>query len=148
MPVELEHRAWWAIKQLNMDPKLSGELRLQQLCELEEFRFGAYDSARLYKERTKKYHDKRILNRELTVGDKVLLFNSRLRLFPGKLKSRWSGPYVVTEVSPFGYVELKCEEDGTIFKVNAQRVKIYLGDPSEVGVIEVLYTDPACPNDQ
>jgi len=82
------------------------------------------------------------------VGDKVLLFNSRLKLFPGKLKSRWSGPYEVTEVSTLGFVELRCEKDGKLFKVNSQRVKVYYGDPSEIGVIEVVYNDPAYPDEQ
>jgi len=78
----------------------------------------------------------------------VLLFISRLKLFPGKLKSRWSGPYEVTEVSPLGFVELRCEKDGKLFKVNSQRVKVYYGDPSEIGVIEVVYNDPAYPDEQ
>ena len=68
-----------------MDAKKAGEKRLLQLNDLDEFRLRAYDSAKVYKEKTKKWHDKRILKREFHVGDKVLLFNSRLRLFPGKL---------------------------------------------------------------
>ena len=83
--------------------------------ELDEFRLSAYENAKLYKERTKRWHDKKIMHREFNVGDKVLLYNSRLNIFPGKLKSRWSGPFTVTEVSKFGYVELQATDDGRRF---------------------------------
>ena len=83
---------------------------------------GAYDSANIYKEKTKRWHDKKIVKREFQVGDKVLLFNSRLRLFPGKLKSRWSGPFTITMVSKFGFVVLQNDNDEK-FKVNGQRLK-------------------------
>jgi len=128
-----------------MDPSLAGEKRLMQLNELDEFRLHAYDSARVYKERTKKWHDKHILQREFHVGDKVLLFNSRLRLFPGKLRTRWSGPFTVAEVNKFGSVTLQTDK-GETFKVNGQRLKVYY-DGAFVGVIEAvdLYTfDSSC----
>ena len=64
-----------------------------QLNELEEHRMFSYENAKLYEEKTKAWHDKKIQKRELIEGEKVLLFNSRLKLFPGKLKSRWSGPF-------------------------------------------------------
>ena len=84
--VELEHKAYWAIRNLNSDPKLSGEKRKLQLSELEELTMDAYENARIYKERTKKWHDKNILKKDFKSGDLVLLFNSRLRVFPGKLR--------------------------------------------------------------
>jgi len=90
LPVELENKASWALKWLNFDSKASAEKRLLQLTELEEMRLNAYNSSRLYKERIKAYHDKKLLKREFRTGQMVLLLNSRLRLFPGKLKSRWS----------------------------------------------------------
>ncbi|XP_061365470.1 uncharacterized protein LOC133308786 [Gastrolobium bilobum] len=72
-----------------MDSRMAGEKRLLQLVELEEFRSKAYENANLYKEQMKKWHDKKLIKRELEVGDKVLLYQSKLKLFPGKLKSRW-----------------------------------------------------------
>ena len=116
----------WAIKKLNFDFKAAKEERLLQLNELEELRNEAYDSARIYKDKTKKWHDQRILRKEFKAGDQVLLFNSKLRLFPGKLKSKWSGSFTVVSSTQFGavtFINSKQEE----FKVNGQRLKHYLG---------------------
>ena len=73
-----------------------------QLNELEEFRLNAFENAKIYREKVKRWHDKKLSSRVFEPGQKVLLFNSRLKLFPGKLKSRWRGPYVITSVSPYG----------------------------------------------
>ena len=111
------------------------------LNELNEFRLKAYESSALYKEKMKKYHDNKIEKRESMVGDLVLLFNSRLRLFPGKLKSKWTGPYTVTQLFPHGAVELETKE-GVRFKVNGQRIKIYLGHAESANeVIEAYHLD-------
>ena len=79
-----------------MDSKVAGEKRMLQLSELDEFRNEAYENARIYKQKTKAWHDKHIIRKEFEAGQQVLLFNFRLKLFPGKLKSRWSGPFTVT----------------------------------------------------
>ena len=126
LPVELEHRAYWATRQLNMDNTLAGEKRLLQLSELDEFRNEAYENAYIYKERTKAWHDKHITRKEFEAGQQVLLFNSRLKLFPRKLKSRWLGPYTVTKIFPHGGAEVTHSEKGT-FTVNTQRLKPYFG---------------------
>ncbi|XP_028216552.1 uncharacterized protein LOC114398566 [Glycine soja] len=83
-----------------------GEKRKLQLLELEEMRLNAYKSLRLYKEKVKAYHDKKLLKKDFRPGQQVLLFNSRLKLFPSKLKSKWSGPFTIKEVKPYGAVEL------------------------------------------
>ena len=126
LPVELEHRAYWATRQLNMDSTLADEKRLLQLSELDEFRNEAYENARIYKEKTKTWHDKHITKKEFTAGQQVLLFNSRLKFFPGKLKSRWSGPFTVTKVFSHGGAEVTHPEKGT-FTVTTQRLKPYYG---------------------
>ncbi|XP_074288008.1 uncharacterized protein LOC141613165 [Silene latifolia] len=122
--IELEHKAHWAIRLVNFDLKSAGEKRLLDLNELEEFRLEAYESSRIYKEKTKKFHDKKILRREFEVGELVLLFNSRFKLFAGKLKSKWSGPFTVVRVFPHGAVEISDGDHS--FKVNGQRLKQYV----------------------
>jgi hypothetical protein len=126
LPVELEHRAYWTTKFLNFDSKAVGKKRLLQLNQLDEFRNNAYENAIIYKQNSKRRHDKLIVKREFDVGQKVLLFNSRLRLFPGKLRSKWTGPYVITQVFPYGAIEIEDENKGR-FKVNGQRLKRYYG---------------------
>ena len=116
----------WAIKRLNFDFKAAKEERLLELNELEELRNEAYDSARIYKNKTKKFHDQRILRREFKAGYQVLLFNSKLRLFLGELKSKWSGPYTVVSITNFGAVTLRTNNHEE-FKVNCQRLKHYQG---------------------
>ena len=92
----------WAIKKLNCDFKAAKDKRLLQLNELEELRNEAYDNAKIYKYKTKKWHDRKILRKDFRVGELVLLYNSKLKRFLGKLKSRWSCPYTVVAVTPFG----------------------------------------------
>ena len=85
--------------------------------ELEEMKNEAYDNARIYKYKIKKWHDQKIMRKEFRVGELVLLYNSKLKLFPGKLNSRWSGPYTVVAVTPFRPVTLKTNSREE-FKVN------------------------------
>ena len=86
---------------------------------------NAYENAKLYKDRTKLWHDKHLIKREFHEGELVLFFNSRLKLFSGKLKSRWSGPFKVVKVYPHGAVDI-ANDKGEIFKVNGHRLKPYL----------------------
>ncbi|XP_070050368.1 uncharacterized protein [Nicotiana tomentosiformis] len=107
LPVELEQKAMRALKKLNLEWDVTSSLRVAQLNELDEFRYHAYTSSSLYKEKMKYLHDKYIRNKEFKECDFVLLFNSRLRMFPGKLKSKWSGPFEVVSVTPIGALGLK-----------------------------------------
>ncbi|XP_038891667.1 uncharacterized protein LOC120081059 [Benincasa hispida] len=130
-PIELEHKAFWVVKKLNMNLDVAGAQRKLQLNELEEWRLNAYKNNKLYKEKKKRWHDQCISKKDLVVGQKVLLFNSRLHLFPGKLKFRWSGPFIIKTIFPYGAVELTREDGTNIFKVNGQRVKPYFEDGLE-----------------
>nr|XP_009622767.1 uncharacterized protein LOC104114104 [Nicotiana tomentosiformis] len=119
----------------------AGTSRVTELHELEEFRFQAFASTRLYKERMKMMHEKHILDRNFKPGDLVLLYNLRLKFFPGKLKSRWSRPFRVVQVFLSGVVEIESEDGTNRFKVNRQRLKHYLGMIEEKGEKDVMYLE-------
>nr|GEZ73088.1 reverse transcriptase domain-containing protein [Tanacetum cinerariifolium] len=133
LSIELEHRAYWVLKHVNFDLKTAGDHRKLQLNELSELRDQAYENFVIYKARTKKLHFFKIKNRIFNVGDQVLFFNSRLKIFSGKPKTRWSGPFTITRVFPYGTIELS-QPNGLNFKVNGHRVKHYFGGdmPSNV----------------
>ncbi|GKD40715.1 reverse transcriptase domain-containing protein [Tanacetum coccineum] len=123
--VELEHKADRAIKNCNMDLMKAGENRFLQINDLDEMRLDAYETSISYKERAKRWHDKRIkASTNYEKGDKVLLFNSRLRLFPRKLKLRWYKSFSVCKDMKNGAINLY-DEDRNGFFVNKQRVKPY-----------------------
>ena len=143
MSVELEYRAMWAIKQLNFDLKKADDLRKLQIFELEEIRNKAYDNARISKHRTKLFHDKSTNRKNFVPGQKILLYNSRLNLFPGKLKTRWSGPYIIQTIPPHGIIEISDPKNGNIFKVNGQRLKpFYTTELESHDILELGLCDP------
>ncbi|KAJ8899081.1 hypothetical protein K2173_010234 [Erythroxylum novogranatense] len=123
LPVEVEHRAFWAVKQCNINFDAAGQQRKLQIQELEELRNHAFDNTVTYKVKTKAFHDKQLSDKKFKVGQKVLLFNSTLKLFTGKLRSKWTGPFVITKVYPYGAVDIPNMEIGKFFKVNGHRLK-------------------------
>ncbi|XP_075091647.1 uncharacterized protein LOC142171839 [Nicotiana tabacum] len=96
LPVELEYKVMWALKKLNLDWDGAAKLRVAHLNKLDKFKYHAYEILSL------------------------------LRMFPGKLKSKWSGPFEIIGVTPFGALDLK-KKNNEIFRVNGHRVKHYLG---------------------
>ncbi|GJT34113.1 reverse transcriptase domain-containing protein [Tanacetum coccineum] len=139
LPIKLEHKAYWALKHANFDLKTAGDHRKLQLNELNELRDQAYENSLIYKERTKKLHDSKIKNHIFNVGDRVLLFNFRLKIFSRKLKTRWSRPFTITKVFSYGTIELS-QPDGPNFKVNGHRVKHYFGGNLPPKVVQDLHT--------
>ncbi|GJR12564.1 reverse transcriptase domain-containing protein [Tanacetum coccineum] len=125
LPFEIEHRAYWALKNCNPDLIAAGEKRMFQLHELDELKHQAYENTCLYKASTKVWHDRKLrMRKEFKHGDKVLLFHSKYKFKQSKLRSRWLGPYVVKHQYPFGYVELY-DKDGKTFIVDGHRLKLY-----------------------
>nr|GEX32243.1 DNA-directed DNA polymerase [Tanacetum cinerariifolium] len=106
LPIKLEHKAYWALIHANFNLLTAGDHQKVQLYELNELHDQAYENSLIYKEKTKRIHDSKIKDRVFNVGDQVLLFNSRLKIFSGNLKTRWTGPFTVTQVFPYGTVKL------------------------------------------
>ncbi|WJZ87574.1 hypothetical protein VitviT2T_006944 [Vitis vinifera] len=126
LPVEVEYKAWWAIKRLNMELIRAGAKRCLDLNEMEELRNDAYINSKVAKQRMKKWHDQLISNKELWNGQRVLLYDSRLHIFPGKLKSRWIGPFIIHQVHLNGVVKLLNSNGINTFRVNGHRLKPFI----------------------
>jgi hypothetical protein len=140
LPLELEHKAFCAVKELNRDFKLARKEKLFDLSSLDKWRNKAYENARLFKEKVKQWHDKRILKREFHVREKVLLYRSRLRFFAGKLLSKWEGPYVIVEVCHSSAIKIALLKDDTTQVVNGQRLKHYIAGDSYNEDVDVIQT--------
>ncbi|GJT74173.1 hypothetical protein Tco_1040898 [Tanacetum coccineum] len=124
--IEIKHKAYWALRNVNLNLDVVGKHRYLQLNELAELRNKAYENSHAYKERKKRWHDAKIMYKEFHEGEEILVFNSRLKLFLKKLKSRWYRPYTVSKVFPYGTIEV-CGKNGVSFKVNGHRLKRYYG---------------------
>jgi hypothetical protein len=140
LPLELKHKAFWAVTELNRDFKLTGKKMLLDLSSLDEWRNEAYENAKLFKEKVKQWHDKRILKIEFYVGEKVLLYRSYLRFFAGKLLTKWEGPYVIEEVYRSGAIKIASLNDDTTQVVNGQRLKHYIAGDSYNEDVDVIQT--------
>nr|GEV83763.1 reverse transcriptase domain-containing protein [Tanacetum cinerariifolium] len=141
LPIELEHKAYQALKHANFDLKTTGDHKKVQINELNELHDQSYENSLIYKEKTKRLHDSKIKDHVFNIGDRVLLFNSRLKIFSSKLKSRWSGPFTISQVYPYSTVELS-QPDGPNFKVNGHRLKHYFGEDVPKLVVPDLQTFP------
>nr|GEX32974.1 reverse transcriptase domain-containing protein [Tanacetum cinerariifolium] len=116
-----------ALKHANFNLKTVGDHIKVQLNEINELRDQAYENSLIYKEKTKRLHDSKIKDLVFNIDDRVLLFNSRLKIFSDKLKFRWSGPFTISHVFPFDTIELS-QPDGPNFKVNGHRLNPYFGE--------------------
>ena len=130
LPVEIEYKAWWAVKKMNLDMGRAGLKRLLDINELEELRNEAYLNSKMEKDKLKTWHDQLIACKNFKKGDQVLLYDSKLHLFPSTLKLRWTGPFTIQEVYLSGSVDLLNSKDNRVFKVNGQRLKPYAAQHS------------------
>ncbi|XP_076937963.1 uncharacterized protein LOC143605898 [Bidens hawaiensis] len=128
LPVELAHRALWAVKNIYIDYECATKQRKLNLCELEELRDEAYECASTYNDKMKRVHDAKLRRKTFEEGQRVWLYNSRLKLFLGKLKTKWTRPYQVKRVGKNGEVEIEDFDDHLRKVVNGHRLKPYLED--------------------
>nr|GEU43275.1 reverse transcriptase domain-containing protein [Tanacetum cinerariifolium] len=144
LPIELENKAYWALKHANFDFKTAGDHRKLQLNELNELRDQSYENSLIYKEKTKKLHDSKIKNRIFNVGDRVILFNSRLNIFSRKLKTRWTGPFTIAHVFPYGTIELSQPDDPN-FKdcpdLQASRARCFVQSSTRASIFSIWESD-------
>ena len=125
LPVEIEYKAWWAVKKLNLDMGRADLKRLLDINELEELRNDSYFNSKIAKDKLKKWHDQLKTYKNFKQGDQLLLYDSKLHIFSGNLKSRWIGPFTIHQVYLNGSVDLLNSKDNRVFKVNGKRLKPY-----------------------
>ncbi|XP_040960165.1 uncharacterized protein K02A2.6-like [Gossypium hirsutum] len=142
LPVELEHKAFWVVKQCNMEMETAGRAQKLDIQKLEEIRNDAYENARVYKEKTKAFHDKMITRKQFSIGQKVLLYDSTLKIFAGKLRSKWIGLFTITNLFSNGAVEIQSEETRKCFKVNGQRLKPFYENFQTHTIEEIVLEEP------
>ena len=136
LPLELEHKAYWAIKELNYDFKLAGEKRLFDISSLDEWRTQAYENAKLFKEKVKRWHDRRIQKREFKVGEYVLLYNSHLDSLQENSSQNGKAHMLLRRVYRSGAIKINNSEGTNPKVVNEQKIKHYIsGTPINVKVI-------------
>ena len=123
--VEIEYKALWVVKKLNLEMGRVDLKMLLDISKLEELRNDSYFNLKIAKDGHKKLHDQLIARKNFKQGDKVLLYDSKLHLFMGKLKLRWTSPFIVHQVYLNGSVDLLNSKDNRVFKVNGQRLKPY-----------------------
>ena len=114
--VEIEYKAWWAVKKLNLDMRRAGLKRLLDITELKELRNDVYFNSKIAKDALKKWYDQLIAHKNFKQGDQVLLYDSKLHLFQSKFKSSWTGPFIIHQVYLNGSVDLLNSKDIRVFK--------------------------------
>ena len=144
LPVEIDYKAWWAVKKLNPDMGRGGLKRPLDINELEELRNDVYFNSRIAKDKLKKWHDQLISRKNFKQGDQLLLYDSKLHLFPSKLKSRWTGPFTIQVVYSNRSVDLINSKENRVFKVNGERMKPYAAQHS-ADKEEIPLLDPPPP---
>ncbi|XP_038896489.1 uncharacterized protein LOC120084737 [Benincasa hispida] len=138
LPVEIQHKAYWAVKKCNWDLEAAREFRLLQLQELEKLSLECFDNSLIYMKRAKDLYDKMLAPKEFQVGKKVLLYNSWLKFMLGKLWSKWTGPFSVSHVYPYGAVDIVNLETGKAIKVNVHRLKVF-HDGESLDCFDIAY---------